>query len=150
MKQTPLEEKITAKMQPGVITLNGFLGEDDRHYHAIIEEDEKVLEALGFTAEVIADRLEYFTKGSFGSYEGPILIDDIYEVETDVTRGRLPCPFSHPGVYRKTVTGLINLNNGLSIRWSGLSIHLIRAHHFFEGRGSTFRLEPELLVKAIF
>jgi hypothetical protein len=150
MKQTPLEVKITAKMQPGLIALNGFLGNDERHFHEIIEEDEQTLASHGRTAEEIADRLEYFTGSSFDSFMGPIVIDQIYEVETEVTRGKLPCPFSHPGVYRKTLTTLRNTKTGASVRWSGLNIHLIRNHHFFEGKGSVFRLEPELLIKTIF
>ncbi|MFO7660904.1 MAG: hypothetical protein R6V77_08320 [Candidatus Cloacimonadaceae bacterium] len=150
MKQTPLEEKITAKMQPGVITLNGFLGSDERHYHEIIEDDEKTLAAYGKTAEEIADRLDYFTKNSFESYMEHVIIDDIYEVETEVYRGKLPCPFSHPGIYRKTVTTLTNAKTGITLRWTGLNLHLIRQHHFFEGKGSAFRLEPDLLIKTIF
>lgn len=150
MKQTPLEDRITAKMQPGVITLSGFLGNDDRHYHAIIQEDKKALENLGITAEEIADRLEYFTNKSFENYLEPSVIDGIYEVETEVTRGKLPCPFSHPGIYRKSVTKLTNLKTGTSIMWSTLNIHLIRQHHFFEGHGSTFRLDPEVLKKTLF
>jgi hypothetical protein len=150
MKQTPSEDRITLKMQPGAITLSGFLGNDDRHYHEIIEEDEKTLAALGTTADEIADRLEYFTGSSFDSFMGPILIEDRFEVETEVTRGKLPCPFSHPGIYRKTVTTLTNLKTGVTLRWSGLNIHLIRAHHFFEGKGSTFRLDPDVLIKTIF
>ncbi len=150
MKQSPKEIKITARMQPGVITLSGFLGEDDRHYHEIIADDEKTLAAYGFSPEVIADRLEYFTNASFENFTGVEFIENLYQVETEVTRGKLPCPFSHAGLYRKTVTTLTNTKTGVTIRWSGLNIHLIREHHFFEGKGSTFRLEPELLIKTIF
>jgi hypothetical protein len=81
---------------------------------------------------------------------GAMLIDDIYEVETEVTRGKLPCPFSHPGIFRKAVTTLYNKKNKLTVRWTTLNIHLIRTHHFFEGKGSSFRLEPDILIKAIF
>ncbi len=150
MKQTPHEDKVTSKMQPGIITLNGFLGTDTRHYHTIVAEDEKTLASLDKTPEELAERLEYFTKSSFDSFMGPILIDDIYEVETEVTRGKLPCPFSHAGIYRKTVTTLVNKTNNLSVRWTSLNIHLIKEHHFFEGLGSTFRLDPDFLIKAIF
>jgi hypothetical protein len=36
------------------------------------------------------------------------------------------------------------------VQWSDLSIHLIGAHGFFEGRGSFFRLEPAELVAILF
>jgi len=150
MKQTPLEMKIQARMQPGTITLSGFLGTDERHYHAIIAEDEQTLARLGKTAEEIADRLDYFTKASWDSFVTPVVIDNLYEVETEITRGKLPCPFTHKGIYRKAITTLTHLNNGIVLRWTTLNIHLIRDHHFFEGTGSPFRLDPEQVVKALF
>jgi hypothetical protein len=150
MKQTPLELRITKKMQPGVITLNGFLGNDDRHFHEIIADDEKTLEKLGYTAEQVAERMQYFTDLSWEFYEQPVEVEGKYAVETEIVRGKLPCPFSHPGVYRKAFTILTNTETGVTIRWSSLNLHLIKAHHFFEGKGSTYRLDPELLVKALF
>ena len=150
MKQTPKEEAIQVKMQPGVITLEGFLGQDNRHYHDIIFEDEQQLSILGITAEDIATRMQYFTDKSYEAFSGTITVDEIYEVETEVVRGKLPCPFSHPGIYRKTMTVLFNKKNNITVRWTALNIHLIREHHFFEGIGSKFRLEPNELIKAIY
>jgi hypothetical protein len=150
MKQIHREDKIMRKIQAGEITFSGFLGTDTRHYQQIIEADEKILSAFGKTPEELADRLEYFTKSSFESFMGAVTIDDIYEVETEVTRGKLPCPFGHNGIYRKTVTKLLNKTNNLSVSWTSLNIHLIREHHFLEGKGSAFRLEPDVLIRAIF
>lgn len=150
MKETPLEQKIASRMQPGVITLSGFLGEDSRHFHEIIEDDEKSLAGLGKTPEEIADRMQYFTDKSWDSFEQEIILEDIYRVETDVVRGRLICPFSHPGGYRKAITILTNTKLGITIQWSSLNLHMIKEHHFFEGKGSPFRLEPEDLVRALF
>lgn len=150
MKETPLEQKIAKRMQPGVITLGGFLGDDPRHYHEIIEDDEKTLESYGKTAEEIADRMQYFTDLSWTSYDTPQLIENVYQVETEVVRGKIPCPFSHPGVYRKAITVFTNTKLGITVQWTSLSLHMIREHHFFEGKGSAFRLDPELLIKALF
>lgn len=150
MKLTPKEQKIMSRMQPGVLTLSGFLGYDDRHLHQIIEDDDKILMDLSITAEEIANRMQYFTDRTFESYSQPQIIDDHYQVETDVVRGKLPCPFMHPGVYRKAITILKNLNNNLEVRWTSLSIHTIREHSFFEGKGSPFRLDPEVLYRALF
>lgn len=150
MKQTPKEERIARRMQPGVLTLNGFLGSDTRHYHEIIADDEKRLAALGKSPEEIAERMQYFTDISWDSFEGGIEVDGKYIVETEVVRGKLPCPFAHAGIYRKAVTILTNKQTGKTLRWSSLNLHLIKEHHFFEGIGSPFRLEPEELVKQLF
>lgn len=150
MKATPQELKIMAKMKPGVITLNGFLGVDRRNLNDIIHDDALVLDRLGRTAEEIAKRLDHFSKASWESLGEELLLENKYLVSTDVVRGKLPCPFGHPGVFRKAVTTLTNTENGLSTRWTSLSIHLIEVHGFFEGKGSPFRLDPETLVQAIF
>jgi len=150
MKKTPSEKKIQAKMQPGIITYGGFLGTDKRSYLQIIADDEKSLEALGKTAEELADRLEYFQQVSFDSFEAQAVVDDKWEVETEVVRGYLPCPFMHQGMYRKSYTTVKNLQSQKSFTFSSLNIHLIRVHHFFEGRNSHFRLDPAEIVKELF
>jgi len=150
MKDTPKEARIRARMKAGIITLNGFLGKDKRPLNEIIAQDENELYALGYTAEQLADRMQQFTDASFNSFEGMVVIDGIYEVETEVTRGKLPCPFMHNGMYRKTMTTLRNNKNNVSVKWTSLNIHLIREHHFFEGKDSGFRLEPAVLVQALF
>lgn len=150
MKKTPIESKITAKMQPGVITYGGFLGTDNRDFTQIIADDEITLEKIGTSAEEIADRLEYFQQQSFDAFQSITTVDEIYEVETEVVRGYLPCPFMHQGIYRKSYTTVTNKKSGKSFTFSALNIHLIRVHHFFEGRNSHFRLEPDELIKELF
>ncbi len=150
MKETPKEMKIHLNLKAGVMSTHGFLGDDDRHFHEIIEEDESILTRLGVTTEEIADRLQYFTDEAFESYDGPIIIGGKYEVHYESFRGKMPCPFDHPGVYRKGSVTLKNLENNIEICWTPLNIHMIKEHCFFEGTGSAHRLEPETVIKAIF
>jgi len=150
MKQTPQELLVTQRMQPGVITLSGFLGIDQRPLNEIIADDAQTLLRLDITAPEIAERMQYLTDQSQQAYEGGIIIDGSYEVETEITRGKLPCPFLHRGLQRKTVTTCTHLTTGITIRWTALNIHMIKEHGFFEGKGSPFRLEPETLIKVLF
>lgn len=150
MKETPQEIKIRQNLQKGVLSSNGFLGDDKRHFRDIIAADQKTLNSLNLTGKEIADRLEYFTEKAFESFFGPTLIDEKYEVFYNSYRGKIICPFAHPGVYRKGVISLKNLENNLEISWTPLNIHLIREHDFFEGKGSRHRLDPQILQKAIF
>ncbi|MCK9242465.1 MAG: hypothetical protein M0Q18_04325 [Candidatus Cloacimonetes bacterium] len=133
-----------------MITYSGFLGKDTRNFKQIIADDEMVLEKLGKSAEEIADRLEYFQQKSFDAFQGSTVVDEIYDVNTEVVRGYLPCPFMHQGVYRKSYTTVTNTKSGKSFTYSALNIHLIRVHHFFEGKKSHFRLEPRELVAELF
>ena len=150
MKETPQEKKIHQNMKRGQLSIDGFLGDDKRHFHEIIQTDSLSLKKLGLTTDMIADRLDYFMEKSFESYIGAVVIDEKYEVFYNSYRGKIICPFGHPGVFRKGSITLKNLEKGLEICWTPLNIHLIREHGFFEGKGSGHRLEPAILKEAIF
>ena len=150
MKQTPEEKKIQDKMAPGILSLKGFLGNDNRHLHDIILEDKKVLEKLGKTREEIAERMSFFTNQAFENYDGCMIVENKFEVEYFSVRGRVICPFPAPGSYQKGRINFKNLEKDISLSWTPLNIHMIKAHGFFEGIGSANRLEAEILVKALF
>jgi uncharacterized DUF497 family protein len=58
MKQTPDFAKAEANMQAGVITADGFLGEDTRPLTDIIEHDEESFASLGLDFDEVAVVLE--------------------------------------------------------------------------------------------
>ncbi|MCB5230045.1 MAG: hypothetical protein WCX83_04435 [Candidatus Cloacimonas sp.] len=150
MKLTPQEVKIQERLKPGVVTLDGFLGKDKRHYNEIIAEDLEVLKGLAKTKEEIADRLDYLTKKALPYDEDGVVIDEIYDLQYVTARGRIISPFMDRTFWPKGIITLKNLQNGVEIRWTPLSIHLIRRYGFFQGKGATFRTEPSDLIKAIF
>jgi len=150
MKETLQDKIIQSNLQPGQMSIDGFLGNDERNFRDIISSDQAELEKLGLSAELIADRLQYFTDSAFENYIGPIIIAEKYEVRYFTYRGKLTCPFKHSGVYRKGLIVLRNLVNNIEIKWTPLNIHMIREHGFFEGSGSIHRLEPAKLKDAIF
>ena len=150
MKELPKDKKIHNNLLPGQMSIEGFLGKDKRLFTEIIRADREELEKLNLTTKMIADRLQYFTDVAFESYDGSIIIDKKYEVNYQSFRGKLICPFGHPGVYRKGLIMLKNLENGIEISWTPLNIHLIQDHCFFEGKVSKHRLEPEILKQALF
>jgi hypothetical protein len=149
MKETPQTKQITANMRPGVITLEGFLGSDYRSLDDIINEDDGAVSRMGLRHEEIARRMiELKQAGEEGLGEF-IKVPPHFEVKVDSVRGKLPCPFIHPGIYRKTNTTVVNTEQGREITYTDLHIHMIEAHGFYEGRGSRFRLEPKELVEIL-
>lgn len=150
MKKSPKELKIQERMQPGVLTRDGFLGDDTRCWTEIVEEDEQLLKKLNVEPERIADRLESLMEAAMDNYLGEITLEDRYKVEYQTFRGFLVSPFMHPGRYRKGLVRLHDTKTGLTLHWTPLSVHLIRDHHFFGGRGSQHRLDPTDLVQALF
>lgn len=149
MKENPVMHKITENMKPGVISLHGFLGHDKRDYEQIIDHDAAELELLGVTAEEIAAGLEKIRDKALEGFGEYITLKEGFSARADSIRGKLPCPFEHKGLYRKTVVSLRSEPDGTEVLFTDLGIHLIREHGFFQGMGSPFRIEPEIIAEIL-
>ncbi len=150
MKQTPAEKKIQQRLKPGVISIDGFLGNDKRHYQDIIAEDLEVLKSLDKTKEEIAGRMKYFTDKALLNNDEEAVIDGIYRVLYRTERGKIVSPFPDKELIAKGEITLYNTRKDIKVCWTPLNISMIRNHAFFEGKGAKHRLEPEKLVRAIF
>ncbi|GAK57525.1 hypothetical protein U27_04492 [Candidatus Vecturithrix granuli] len=149
MKETPQEKQLHENFMPGKITREGFLGDDTRHVHDIIEDDAHTLAHLSVSREQIADRLQYFIEEGKKGLETVVDLGD-YTAHVVWDRGMLPSPFGYPKrLYHKIVATVVNKKLQKEIRYSQLNVHMIRDHGFFEGKGSAFRLEPEEVVEVL-
>ena len=149
MKQTVQLSKIQEKMKPGIITRDGFLGQDGRNLIDILVEDEATVKRLDLTHEKTAGRMIELREAGLRGLGNFILVDPHFEVRVDSVRGKLPCPFGDPGVFQKTNTTVRNLEKGKEITFTDLHIHMIGSHGFYEGKGSVFRLDPKELVSVL-
>jgi len=146
MKQTLDYDKIQEQMKRGVITLDGFLGTDERKLIDIMAADDAVVRQRLTTHQAIAEQMKRFKDlGSAGLGEF-ITLDEIFEVKVESVRGLLPSPFGGPGMYGKINTTVHNKRLQRSITYTDLHIHFIEEHGFYEGTGSPFRLEPDDLI----
>ena len=149
MKQTPQEKKLYESFKPGKITKEGFLGDDSRHIHDIIEEDAHTLSHIGVSREHIADWLQYFIEEGKKGLETPVDLGDFTSLVI-WRRGMLPSPFAGAHrLYHKIVATVVNKKLGKEIKYTQLNVHMIRDYGFFEGKGGVFRLEPEVLVEVL-
>lgn len=149
MKQTVQMQKAQERMRPGVITRDGFLGDESGALAEILARDEAALNRLGLDGGALAARMiELRDAGAAGLGES-IDVPPHFEVRVDSVRGRLPCPFGDPGIFPKTNTTVRNLALGREITYTDLHIHMIGSHGFFEGKGSPFRLEPAELAEIL-
>jgi hypothetical protein len=142
MKENPALKKVIDNMKPGVISLHGFMGDDKRDIEQIIDHDAAALEGLGLTLTEAAGKLQEIMESALGGFGDFITLAEGIEVKADSIRGKLPCPFAHPGLFRKTVVTLKNTASGEELLYTELGIHLIKEHGFFQGKGSPFRIEP--------
>lgn len=149
MKQTVQLETIQHNMRPGKIIKDGFLGNDTRKLAEILESDDNRVKHMGLSHEAIGARmLEFREKGAkgLGNY---VKVAPHFEVMVDSVRGKLPCPFGHPGLSQKAFAIVRNLKKGKEITYTDLGTHMITAHGFYQGKGSIYRLDPEDIVDVL-
>lgn len=140
MKQTVQMKEIQERMKPGVITRHGFLGTDRRNLSDIIREQDAEVKRLSLSHERIANRLREFRDAGTEGFGDAVVVDPHFEVSVDIARGKLPCPFGHRGLIRKTIVRVKNVRNGRELTYTDMTIHLIEEHGFYQGNGSAYHL----------
>lgn len=147
MKMTPYMIKAQSNMAPGKIAAEGFLGDEKLNLNEIITRDEGEMMRLGIKFQTISSILrDFMIKGEHALGE-PVTIEEKWIVQTIETRGTLPCPFED-GVFQKVTVQLKRISSGEILIYTDLSLHLLEKHHFLQGKGSIFRIEP-LKIKRI-
>lgn len=149
MKQKPDLKDIQELMTPGKLTARGFLGEDNRALVDILAADELLVRKIKTDHKSIAEKMLYFMNEGRKGLGNPVKVNENFVVTVDENRGVVPCPFRHGYLSNKINVSVENLVLGQSVSYSDLSIHLIEAHGFYQGKGSFFRLEPEELVRVL-
>lgn len=149
MKQSPDMQKLEEVLRSSALTVGGFMGSDARRVTEVIEADAAALFRLGVSREQLGARMTEITAVAEKGLGTWVRIDDVREAAIDEARGQMVCPWPHEARFRKRVTTVRRTDSGQTVRWSDLNVHLIAAHGFFEGRGSTFRIDPALLVQVI-
>ena len=145
MKQTPYLRKIQEKMHAGTMTLKGFLGDDTRTLSDIISADELAVSTRGATHEQIALRLAGLTERGRDLMEAEIELDRRFRVSVRDDRGKLPSPWGD-GRFEKGDTVLVEIATGKSWRWNPLTLHMVKTHGFYGGKGSDYRLDPQEIM----
>lgn len=149
MKMTPAMRSAQENMQPGVITEEGFLGDENTPIIDMIVRDEAEMINAGLTFEETAERLSYLMKEGQKGLGEPVTIDGKWLIRVVDPRGKLPCPFED-GLFNKMTAEIIRKSTDERLIVTDLSIHLLLKHHFIEGKGSRFRLEPQMLKRVLF
>ncbi len=148
MKQTPELDLVQSKMQPGVLTLKGFLGSDDRKLADILVADQQSFSRLGITPLQVAERLQQLADLGADLMEEEILVENRYRIKVRDDRGKIPSPWGD-GLFEKGDVDLIDNNTGETIKWNKLTLRLMSVHGFCGGIDSEYRLDPEKLTRIL-
>ena len=139
-------------MQPGVITADGFLGDDRRPIVDIIADDEAHLQRLHLDFDEVAQRMHHLLDEGRKGLGEPVTVER-WIVQVDEARGHLASPFED-GIFRK-INARVTLvedgkPSGKAILYSALSLYLMEKYHFLQGTGSSFRLDPAAIRQVLF
>lgn len=149
VKQSPELDRIEQNMRPMCLCQRGFLGYERRKLIEILTDDQGTVNSLGLSHEIIARRLRAITEKARDGWGDSVIVDGKFRVEVNEIRGKIPCPWGHPGLYPKTHVKLEKMETGETLIWSDLGIHLIEEHGFYQGRGSPYRLDPSTVKRIL-
>lgn len=159
MMAVPDIAELQSRMRPGAFSRLGFLGSDEG-LEEVLEADRREVCRLGLTFERLADALERLIDAAVDSRGRSAIVDGKFRVKTEVFTGFQICPFaSDPhhaqcgeagGVRHGSINWKIkNAQTGQTMTGPGLIVHLMRAHHFCEGRQAPMRVDPCELARLL-
>ena len=155
--------RIEERMRPGAYSREGFL-DDTQSLVSVIEQDARTLSDLSVSHEEIADRLEDLLCKAMGQSaatshvaSGAAYVEGgRFEIYWDTPYfGEQTCPFLSAldedcgaSQYGGLECVIRNVSQRDGIGFSGLLVHLVRCHHFFEGTRA-HRLDPAAAVRVL-
>jgi hypothetical protein len=134
---------------PSPYSSAGFIGSDPRSIDQIIAEDTAVLTGLGISRQDFVLRLKNVYEKAKNSFGSPVSITAESAAVFYDSRGKIPSPFEGDGVFEKGEAVVTGVKSNQQIIITGLSIHLIEKYGFFQGKGTRYRIDPELAVRLL-
>jgi len=148
MKVNPAENRVRQRMDPGVLSRDGFLGDDPRPVNDIVADDAALLAAEDVTTTEAGDLLEKLFTAAEAALETEVTLGaGRVKVRLQEGMGRIPCPFACGDRSRKGELEIVFAGQRLIL--TPLSIHMIRQHGFFQGRNSVYRVEPSVVAALV-
>jgi hypothetical protein len=144
-------------MRPGakseVGSAAGFLGPDEKLLEILVADNRYVVDELGLTHQELAKHLHAI--GSIGRWQAwehrRFEYEFVYKgrrfkTRTIVTKDFQPSPFMD-GTKSGTDVEVENLDNGKKMKYGLLCPYMIERYGFFEGKGTTYRVEPSQVLE---
>lgn len=145
-------------MRPGAVSRAGFLGPHES-LPAVMAADEAAMRQIGVTPEALAVKLEGLIASANAPPSRETTVSDLYRVRLRQFLGPQICPWSsnvrYPqcvgrgSLYASLDWTIESLRTGRAMTGPGLIVHLMHDHHFCEGPGSPYRVDPVELAQLL-
>ena len=144
-----MRNDIEKLLEPGELSLDGFLGNDPRSIDEIITADKAEFTRLQISIESIINRLEELEDEGRDIMEREQSVEDRYSIRVRDDRGPMPNPTGGKALRKGDIT-LKDNRSGKSIRYNDLTLLMLKEFGFCSGKGSDYRLDPEILKEILF
>ena len=131
---------------PSAFSGEGFMGNDSRTREKIIADDAATLTRLSLNSNSLCAMLHAAYNLAERMSGAPAALDNGIVAVHHEARGRIPSPFPCDGTFEKGETHIIDTATGQEVVITPLSLHLIEKYGFFQGKGSRYRLEPDIAL----
>ena len=149
MKRSPQLQFVVDRMSPGGISPEGMLGNDSRPLEDVLDADNSTVAGMNLTHAAIAERLGTMMDIAVAAQGRGVSVGPHLEACWHEAMGRIPSPWPGEGTFPKGEMELTDTRAGRTLRVTPLSVHLIAAHGFYQGRGGRYRLEPDELARLL-
>jgi hypothetical protein len=136
-------------MRPGELSRSGFLGKDESLLEVLAADNEYVVDKLGLTHQELAKHLLILAaigereKDKEFTYHG-----SRFKLTVWYAKGFQDSPFKDDTKTNTDVT-IDNLTNDKRLRFSLLVPVMMERYGFYEGKGTSYRVDPRKLVEAL-
>ncbi len=144
-------KQLEKDMRPGVLSRLGFLGKDESLLEILAADNRFVVETKGLTHQELGKHLHIV-----GAIAVKHAQDNPYEFlyhgkRFKATAKTFPnfveSPFDD-GTRANAAVNLWNVASGKTIAFSTLVPHIVERYGFYEGKGTTYRVEPQAILDA--
>jgi hypothetical protein len=148
-----LEKDMRPSARSDVGSTAGFLGPKEKLLDVLVADNRYVVDELGLTHQELAKHLHAI--GSIGRWQVWehrrfeyvfVYHGRRFKAATLVSKGFQPSPF-RDGTQSGTDVTVENLDTGKKLRYGLLVPYLIERYGFYEGKGTSYRVEPSTVLE---
>jgi hypothetical protein len=139
-------------MRPGQFSTVGFLGKEEKLLDILVEDNKLVVDELGLTHQALARPLRFLgalaARRANGEAREFFFHGRRLKLLGKCYRGFVESPFED-GTKANCEATVWNLDNGKKVSFSLLVPDMIERYGFYEGHGTTYRVEPRVALEVL-
>ncbi len=142
-------KQLEKDMRPGALSTLGFMGKDESLLEILVADNRFVVEQKGLTHQELGRHLHIV--GQIAVKHGQekpfefLYHGKRYKATAQTFRGIVNSPFED-GTKANTAANVWNVATGKTIAFSLLIPHIVERYGFYEGKGTTYRVDPRTIL----